>query len=158
MPSNAAKQLFFTQVIIFALLLWAGMVAGISFLEAPVKFTAPRVTLAIGLGIGRLVFGWLNKCELLFCALLLLSLSCSRPPWRIWWPAVVLTGILALQTAWLLPVMDTRALLIIGGRPQAPSGLHWLYVGLDAGKLAFLLGMAWAVLRHQFARPSSGAV
>lgn len=35
---------------------WLGMVLAISFLEAPLKFRAPGVTLPIGLGIGRLVF------------------------------------------------------------------------------------------------------
>lgn len=35
---------------------WFGMVVAISFLEAPIKFRAPGVTLAIGLGIGRKVF------------------------------------------------------------------------------------------------------
>ena len=39
---------------------WLGMVAAISFLEAPIKFSAPGVSLAIGLGIGRKVFTALN--------------------------------------------------------------------------------------------------
>jgi hypothetical protein len=33
---------------------WLGMVLAISFLEAPLKFRAPGVTIPIGLGIGRL--------------------------------------------------------------------------------------------------------
>jgi hypothetical protein len=32
---------------------WLGMVLAISFLEAPLKFRAPGVTLPIGLAIGR---------------------------------------------------------------------------------------------------------
>ncbi|MEM0967027.1 MAG: hypothetical protein AAGJ81_12845 [Verrucomicrobiota bacterium] len=40
---------------------WLGLVIGISFLEAPLKFQAPGITLELGLGIGRLVFGALNK-------------------------------------------------------------------------------------------------
>jgi hypothetical protein len=42
---------------------WLGMVLAISFLEAPLKFRAPGVTLSIGLGIGRLVFRALNAAE-----------------------------------------------------------------------------------------------
>jgi hypothetical protein len=42
---------------------WPGMVLAISFLEAPLKLRAPGVTLAIGLGIGRLVFRALNLVE-----------------------------------------------------------------------------------------------
>ena len=36
---------------------WLGMVLAISFLEAPLKFRAPGVTLALGLSIGRVVYG-----------------------------------------------------------------------------------------------------
>ncbi|MEO8647987.1 MAG: hypothetical protein ABI539_02355 [Acidobacteriota bacterium] len=43
---------------------WSGMLAAISFMEAPLKFQAPGVTLPIGLGIGRLVFFALNKAEI----------------------------------------------------------------------------------------------
>ncbi len=43
-----------------AAFVWLGMVLAISFIEAPLKFRAPGVTLAIGLGIGRLVFRALN--------------------------------------------------------------------------------------------------
>jgi hypothetical protein len=42
---------------------WLGMVLAISFLEAPLKFRAPGVTIPIGLGIGRLVFRALNAVE-----------------------------------------------------------------------------------------------
>lgn len=51
-----------------AVLIWLGMVLAISFLEAPLKFRAPNVTLQIGLGIGRLVFRALNGCELVLAA------------------------------------------------------------------------------------------
>ena len=35
----------------------------VSFLEAPLKFRAPGVTLPIGLAVGRLVFRALNRAE-----------------------------------------------------------------------------------------------
>ncbi len=42
---------------------WMGMVIAISFIEAPLNFQAPGVSLPIGLGIGRLVFRALNAIE-----------------------------------------------------------------------------------------------
>ena len=42
---------------------WLGMVLAISFLETPLKFRAPEVTLPVGLGIGRVVFRALNAVE-----------------------------------------------------------------------------------------------
>jgi hypothetical protein len=56
-------------LLIAALFLWAGLVAGISFLEAPLKFTVPHITVALGVGIGRVVFHALNKVEIILCAL-----------------------------------------------------------------------------------------
>jgi hypothetical protein len=47
-------------VVAGAVFVWLGMVLAISFLEAPLKFRAPDVTLRIGLGIGRIVFRALN--------------------------------------------------------------------------------------------------
>ena len=45
-----------------AIFVWLGMVFAISFLEAPLKFRAPGITIPLGLGIGRLVFRALNIC------------------------------------------------------------------------------------------------
>lgn len=50
-------------VAVAAVFVWLGMVLAISFLEAPLKFRAPGVTLAVGVGIRRVVFRALNTCE-----------------------------------------------------------------------------------------------
>lgn len=147
-----------TQIILFALLLWAGMVAGISFLEAPVKFTAPQVTLAIGLSIGRLVFGWLNKFELLFCLIVMAGLFYHRAAFRIWLPVLLLSVVLFVQTTWLLPALDARALQIIAGKIPGPSKLHLVYVTLEIFKLGLLLGTAAAVFQQQFVPQSTRRV
>lgn len=127
---------------------WAGMVAGISFLEAPVKFTAPKVTLEIGLGIGRLVFGYLNKIEIVLCTLLLLSALYTRPIPKVWLGILSLTTILLLQTFWLLPALDVRALAIIAGQDPGPSSLHMVYIGLEIVKLTLLLTTGTMVFKH----------
>ncbi|WP_183906872.1 hypothetical protein [Rufibacter immobilis] len=141
------RSSFLTQVVLFSLLLWAGMVIGISFLEAPVKFTAPQVTLAIGLGIGRLVFGFLNKFELVFCSLVLIGLFYNRASFNILLPALLLALVMVLQTLWLLPALDVRALQIIAGQVPPPSNLHHIYVGMEVFKLGLLLGTASAVYK-----------
>ena len=56
-----------------AVFTWLGMVVAISFLEAPLKFRAPGVTVRIGLGIGRLVFRGLNIAEAILATVLLVS-------------------------------------------------------------------------------------
>ena len=59
--------------------IWLGMVLAISFLEAPMKFRAPGVTLQIGLGIGRLVFRALNTAEVLIAVGIAIALGLSNP-------------------------------------------------------------------------------
>jgi hypothetical protein len=58
-----------------ATFVWLGMVLAISFLEAPLKFRAPGITVPLGLGIGRLVFRALNACELVPAAVVALVIG-----------------------------------------------------------------------------------
>ncbi len=66
-------------VAVAVVFVWLGMVLAISFLEAPLKFRAPNVTLQIGLGIGRLVFRALNAVEVAFAIVILLTLIVNPP-------------------------------------------------------------------------------
>jgi hypothetical protein len=71
---NAARY-----AVLFAPVLWLGMVVAISFLEAPLKFRAPAVTQQIGLGIGRLVFKALNIVEIVVLLILAVASYAVRP-------------------------------------------------------------------------------
>jgi hypothetical protein len=124
---------------------WAGLVAGISFLEAPLKFTAPHITVPLGLGIGRLVFAALNKVELTLAALALLSAGWRRAPAHVWAALGLLSAVLLLQTLWLLPALDLRATALLAGHPPLPGNLHKTYIGLEVIKLlTLLLAGSWA--------------
>jgi len=129
-------------------LIWLGMVLGISFLEAPVKFMAPSVTLEIGLDIGRYVFGVFNKVECVFAlaiAILLIIIrrkDLSMVPLGLAWLS------LALQTVWLLPVLETRTEIIIQGQTPAPSVSHTVYIVLEVIKAVSLAVYGfWNVLK-----------
>jgi len=123
---------------------WAGLVLGISFLEAPVKFTAPSLTRAVGLDVGRHVFAALNKVEIGFGVLGggLWFFAGFRPDVRWGLAAVVL--ILAVQTVWLLPALRAQAETIIqGGEEPNKSYTHVAYVFLEVAKVAALLYVGW---------------
>ncbi len=128
-------------------MIWLGMILGISFLEAPVKFMAPSVTLEIGLDIGRHVFGVFNKveCALAIALAILVVMIRQRDRWVIL-PAVVWLSV-ALQTFWLLPLLDDRVGLILQGQTPAPSSLHSLYVVLEVLKVAALAVYGFRVFR-----------
>jgi hypothetical protein len=68
------------SIAVAAIFIWLGMVAAISFLEAPLKFRAPGVTLAIGLGIGRRVFRALNTVEAILAVVVVVALIVDTPP------------------------------------------------------------------------------
>jgi carbon starvation protein CstA len=112
-------------------LIWLGMILGISFLETPLKFRAPSVSLEIGLDIGRYVFGAFNQVE---CALALVMVKFVliirlKGRWLIPLGAVWLS--LVLQTVWLLPILNARVELIVQGQTPGPSFTHTLYVVLE---------------------------
>jgi hypothetical protein len=132
-------------LLVLALFVWAGLVAGISFLEAPLKFTAPNITVPLGLGIGRVVFAALNKVELVLATVAVVSAFAVRVPARIAATLGLLSIILLLQTFWLLPALDVRAQAVLTGLPAPPSYLHPVYIGLEVVKLlTLLLTGSWA--------------
>lgn len=120
--------------------IWIGFVSAISFMEAWLKFRAPGVTVPIGLNIGRLVFNTLNKVEWAFAlaAIALLATELKlvyKQPLLLSVPLIILVA----QTFWLLPLMDKRAAMKIGGEAVKHSYLHLYYVGGELVKVGALL-------------------
>lgn len=128
---------------------WFGMVVAISFMEAPLKFQAPGITLPLGLGIGRLVFFALNKMEIVCGVLLLIAFWRSRSNTKtatLSFALILL--VLMLETVWLLPVLDARAELVISGAAPPFSRMHFVYIGFEAVKVIALLTLGIASARH----------
>jgi hypothetical protein len=120
---------------------WLGMVLAISFLETPLKFRAPGITLPLGLGIGRLVFRALNTTEITLAAALLAALLTYRPGVAGWALLGITGALLATQTGLLRPRLDRRAGQIITGQTPPPSGLHLAYIALEILKVAALVAL-----------------
>ena len=125
-----------------AIFLWLGMVLAISFLEAPLKFRAPGVTIQLGLGIGRLVFRALNICEVLLAATALVGVVLGRAPGG----ALVAVGIaviaLGAQVLAVRPALTRRSDAVLADASAAESGrshAHVVYVGCELAKVVALL-------------------
>jgi hypothetical protein len=121
---------------------WLGMVLAISFLEAPLKFRAPNVTLQIGLGIGRLVFRALNTVEVAF-ALVIVAIVASgtggpTPP-RIVAAFAVAIAALAIQLIAVRPRLTRRSDAVLAGLEGPRSHAHYAYIGLEVVKAVALL-------------------
>jgi hypothetical protein len=120
--------------------IWFGAVGAISFMEAPLKFTAPNITVPLGLGIGMIVFHTLNKIEIVLCVLLAVSFFAARPVRKFQLGAFVFIAlVLIIQTFVLFPLLDERAMQVINGTAPPFSGLHIVYIVTDSIKVLLLL-------------------
>ena len=128
------------------IMLWAGVLVGVSFLAAPAKFDAPGLSLPVAMEIGRREFGALNLTEIAL-AVVTLALAAYVPPQRAIWLGLGLAAlIVVLQWLWLLPLLDARAVLIIQGGTPEPAPWHALYIGAEVLKLLALLTTGWLTL------------
>lgn len=120
---------------------WLGMVLGISFLETPLKFRAPGITVQLGVGIGRLVFRALNAVEAVLAVTLAAAVALALPavPWWRVAATVAVVLVVAVGAGVLRPRMDAR--LRIGGATggRARRGLHIGYVVLEVLKVLLLV-------------------
>ncbi|MEV6099947.1 hypothetical protein [Nocardia sp. NPDC051981] len=129
-----------------AVFLWLGMVLAISFIEAPLKFRAPNVTLAIGLGIGRLVFRALNGVESLLAILVLAAVWADPPGVATTGALAVAIGALVLQLVFVRPRLTRRSDAVLAGHEGPRSRSHYAYVALEAVKAIALLSAGVFVL------------
>lgn len=144
---------------------WGGMVLGISFLAAPVKFQAPSLSLAVGLDVGRHVFGVFGTAELAFALLSLLLMLWSRPSLGVRLSVVLAVAVVAVQALWLLPALDERVEVILAGGTPPPAPYHLAYIALEAVKLAAVLftgvgslrSALWRERRRDSSAPPPGA-
>ena len=115
-------------------------------MESWIKFRATGLTMPVGLSIGSLVFGALNKVEWAFTLLILTGMFLNRSKTNflddVWFSIIVV--ILIVQTAWLLPALNNRAKQIINGKTLPSSGLHLYFVIAELVKLVllFLFGIS----------------
>ncbi|BBZ74780.1 hypothetical protein MANY_01170 [Mycolicibacterium anyangense] len=129
-------------VAVAVVFVWLGMVLAISFLEAPLKFRAPGVTIPLGLGIGRLVFRALNACEIVLAAALVVALVAGTPSGGVIAAALAAIGALLVQVIGVRPALTRRSDAVLADAGQAEagrSGAHLVYVGFEIVKVVALL-------------------
>lgn len=119
--------------------IWLGMILAISFLEAPLKFRAPDVTLRIGLGIGRLVFRALNTVEVVFAVAILVVIAAAPPAPRVLVASAVAPAVLAVQLAMVRPRLNRRSDKVLAGLNAPGSRAHYAYVDLEVAKAVALV-------------------
>lgn len=125
-----------------------GAIIAISFLEAPLKFLAPGVTIPIGLGIGRLVFTALN----VLAGVVLIVLTVVTVRARAGRASFGLLGAIWLvylvEVAVIRPVLNQRSDLVIAGL-EAPgtNWAHYAYIAADGALIVLLVALLVVTVR-----------
>ncbi|MEU6175380.1 hypothetical protein ABZ832_26175 [Streptantibioticus parmotrematis] len=125
---------------------WLGMVLAISFLEAPLKFRAPEVTVRVGLGIGRLVFRALNAVEALFALVVIVAVATGAPSTAVAALTAAAAVVLAVQLAAVRPALNRRSDRVLAGEELPRSRGHLAYIALEAAKVVVLVALGACAL------------
>jgi hypothetical protein len=133
--------------LVLAALFWAGMIAGVSGLATPIKFSAPSLTLPVALDVGRVTFGLFSRVEWALALVLIVAGLVARPPLLILLLILVAVSLVALQTLWLLPILGERTAAVIAGNMVPPSSHHVWYVVIEIVKFAALLAVGIGAMR-----------
>lgn len=136
--------------------LWIGLVGGIAFIEAPLKFQAPGITIPLGLGIGRLVFAALNIVEAVilfaYTVLAFFPKEARLAGGRLWtWLAALL--LFFFKVLVVRPPLNARTEAVLTGAEPGQSPWHYVYIACDLVSLVLLL-----LLAVQAGRAIRGAV
>jgi hypothetical protein len=128
-----------SAVAVAAVFVWIGMVLAISFLEAPLKFRAPGVTLPLGLAIGRLVFRALNAVESVLGLVVLVALFVNPPAVSVVVAVLAAVGALVVQVLVVRRWLNRRSDAVLAGHEGPRSRGHFAYVALEVVKVAALV-------------------
>ncbi len=126
--------------------LWLGMVLAISFLEAPLKFRAPGVTIPIGLGIGRMVFRALNLVEAVLAAVVIAAVAVGGPPAAVVALTAVVAVLLAVQLGVIRRRLNRRSDRVLAGEDLPRSRGHVYYVAFETAKVIVLTVLGISLL------------
>lgn len=131
-------------------LIWLGMIVAISFIETPLKFRAPGMTHALGVGIGRLVFKALNYVEAALAVVFVGAWTQRHDLVGVTAAVLMILCIaaLTLQMAVLRPAMAKRTKALAATALNQPGAAptkgktgtltHLAYIGSEAFKVVAL--------------------
>ncbi|CAD0225771.1 hypothetical protein KYG33_00835 [Chryseobacterium sp. D764] len=127
-------------LVLMMLCLMAGVFITVSFLETPMKFQVPGMTLPVALELGMMMFGISTKIQCVFLILIVAGMFVSRKKYTKtdFIIIAVLLAILLLEKFWMLPALDNRAQLLSAGKPVLSSEMHNYFIYAESAKAIFL--------------------
>ncbi|HIW46806.1 MAG TPA: hypothetical protein H9884_07890 [Candidatus Yaniella excrementigallinarum] len=155
-PSSTDTPRWARAMMLIIPAMWIGLIIGISFIEAPLKFTAPGITIPLGLGIGRRVFLAMNITEVVLAIILVLSLI---KLWRshrihplekfqqIRFYSFIAVGLLLIKTVIIRPILAIESDAVLAGTSPGGSSTHFYYIGVEAILFIALVLLVTAAVR-----------
>ena len=128
--------------------IWLGLIIGISLIEAPLKFTAPGITIPLGLGIGRLVFTAMNWAEIVIAVILLWSVLKDHVGRAYRWLACGMIAVLIIKVTVIRPLLNKRTDAVLAGTDDGGSSLHLFYIAADGLLILGLITMLIVAVRR----------
>lgn len=136
--------------------MWVGLIIGISFIEAPLKFTAPGITIPLGLGIGRRVFLAMNIVEVVLGIVLLVALIAlwrnhrhleipNFPKMQVF--SFIALALLLVKTVVIRPLLAVHTDRVLAGTFEGGSTTHYYYIGVEAILFVVLVLLMIAAVR-----------
>lgn len=124
--------------------IYVGLLLGVSFFAAPIKFTADNVGMEQLLAVGKVTFQSFTWVEFAAFALLVASTMKIRVN-KVMVCMALLLLLLLIQKFGVLPGLDSRLdQTVAGSRPES-SNLHNVYVILESIKLVILCYLTLAL-------------
>ena len=139
------------SLLFFLPAIWLGLIIGISLIEAPLKFTAPGITIPLGLGIGRRVFFAMNIVEVILAVVLITTLVrlLGRPSrQKLWGLGIAISVVLAIKILVIRPILNIRTDAVLAGNFAGGSTTHYFYVAADAALFILLITFMVVVTRR----------
>lgn len=131
-------------------ILYAGILLGVSFLATPIKFSSTILSLQAALDVGKVTFHaliileWILSCS---CVISFLFNPFHKLNYILIFIIIV---ILIIQTFWLLPILDSRIILIQQDQIPGKAYYHLIYIAADTIKLLALLLIGFSNIQRNW--------
>jgi hypothetical protein len=117
--------------------IWIGLILGVSFFAAPIKFTAIGVSLEQLLAVGKVTFQAFSWVEL-SAFVLLVCASLRNLTRSVVIGISILCILLLIQKFGVLPGLNTELDRTVAGETIEETNLHFIYGAIECIKLAVL--------------------
>jgi hypothetical protein len=136
--------------------MWIGLIFGVSFYAASIKFTAAGVPREQLLAVGQVTFQGFMWIELAAFVLLVIALL-NQLNRKVVISIAGLFLLLLVQKLYVQPILDADLIRSIAGEQVDTEVLHYVYGAIDCAKIAILSALSLRLRAENRAEQGQGA-